>query len=61
MFHGKILVGWKMLKENFRRFVFLPILNSIPPPPSPSFPHAAPGGGGGETCFIRFLFVYQVL
>lgn len=57
MFHGKILVGWKMLKENFRRFVFLPILNSIPP----SFPHAAPGGSGGETCFIRFLFVYQVL
>jgi hypothetical protein len=31
MFHGKILVGWIMLKENFRRFVLRPILNSIPP------------------------------
>jgi hypothetical protein len=62
MFHGKILVGWIMLKENFRRFVLRPILNSIPPFFFPMQPQPA-GGGSVETCciHIRFHFCVPIL
>lgn len=29
MSHGKILVGWKMLRESFKRFVICPQVNII--------------------------------
>jgi hypothetical protein len=58
MFHGKILVGWIMLKENFRRFVLRPILTSIPPLFFPMQPQGV-AVWKHVVYILDFIFVYQ--